>query len=380
MAETTVHSNNRAEIWDDNFFGEYVRDNEFAPYMGTDENAIIQVKEDLTKRQGEAITIPFVTKLSGGVSGNATLEGNEAVINNYGYRIPVDVLRNAVIVTEAEEQVAEFDIREAGRTYLKHWSMEKMRGGGDTSETSTDSNLGKFGIIDNLLAIATSDTATPSMYRDASEADKDSWLANNSDRVLFGAAASNNSANDHSACLLNVDSAADKLTATTISLAKYLAKRASSKIQPVKTKEGEWFVYFAHSFAFKDLKADSTFAQATREGWSRGVPTMSNSEGNPLLRGGDLVYDGMIIREVPEIPYLADVGNTSSDVAPGFLCGAQALASVWAKRTKSTVNQQGGSDYGFRYGLGIREMRAVRKLYANSKQWGVFTHYSYGQA
>ncbi len=381
MAETIVSGANRAEIWDDQFFGEYVRENEFSAYMGTDMNSIIQVKEDLKSKRGEAITIPFVTKLAGGVTGNTVLEGNEANLSNYGYRVPVEVLRNAVIVTEAEEQVAEFELRDASREFLKYWAMEKLRGGtvdGQT-ETNTDATLGKFGIIDNLLSFATSDTATPEMYRDASETNKDTWEVNNSDRVLFGSVASNYSG-DHSADLAKIDGSADLLTATSLSLAKRLAKMANPKIRPIKTKEGEWFVYFAHSLAFANLKADSTFSQATREGWSRGVPTMAGSDGNPLLRGGDLVYDGIIVREVPEIPYLSNVGASSSDVAPGFLCGAQGLASVWAKRTKSTINQEKGSDYEFRFGVGIREMRGLRKLYANSKQWGVFTHYSYGQA
>jgi hypothetical protein len=198
--------------------------------------------------------------------------------------------------------------------------------------------------------------------------------------VLFGGVTSNLSG-DHSADLAKIDASADKLTAASLSLAKRMAKATTgNKIRPVKTKEGEWFIYFAHSLAFANLKADSTFATATREGWSRGTPTMNNSEGNPLLRGGDLVYDGVIVREVPEIPYISNAGDTSSDVAPGFLCGAQAMAVAWAKRTKSTINQEKGSDYEFRYGLGVREMRGVRKLYSNSKQWGVLTHYTYGQA
>jgi hypothetical protein len=381
MAETTVHSSNRAEIWDDKVFVEATRENEFASHMGTDENAVIQVKEDLTKKRGEAITIPFVTRISGGVKGNTVLEGNETQIDNYGYRVPVEVIRNAVLVTEAEEQKAEFDIREIGRTQVKNWLKERLRGGTVDGQTTsnTHATLGEFGIIDNLLSFATSDTATPEMYRDASETNKDAWSVSNQDRLLYGAVASNYSG-DHSADLAKLDSSADKLTATSLSLAKRLAKLANPRIRPISTKDGDWFIYYAHPLAMANLKADSTFATATRESWSRGSPSMSNSEGNPLIRGGDVIYDGVIVREVDDMPYISNAGDTSSDVAPGFLCGAQAMASVWAKRMKSTVNQEGGADYGFRYGLGVREMRAVRKLYANSKQWGVFTHYTYGQA
>jgi len=40
-------------------------------------------------------------------------------------------------------------------------------------------------------------------YGSASESAKDAWLVDNADRVLFGAAVGNNSANDHSASLAN---------------------------------------------------------------------------------------------------------------------------------------------------------------------------------
>ena len=55
-------------------------------------------------------------------------------------------------------------------------------------------------------------------YGTASEAQKDAWLVDNADRVLFGAAKSNNSSNDHSASLANIDNTNDKLTPGAISL------------------------------------------------------------------------------------------------------------------------------------------------------------------
>ena len=51
----------------------------------------------------------------------------------------------------------------------------------------------------------------PLDYGTATETQKVAWLVDNADRVLFGAAKSNNSSNDHSASLANVDSTDDKL-------------------------------------------------------------------------------------------------------------------------------------------------------------------------
>lgn len=372
MAATTAATALRVEQWEDEFFTEYVRENQFSPYMGTAMNSIIQVKEDLTKKKGDTITLPFVTRLTNaGVTGNDVLEGNEEALDNYGFSIPVDVIRNAVVVTEFEEQRSAIDLMDSAKEMLKFWAIEKLRGGGSGDETTADS---LFGIIDNLMAIY--DGTTYFSYTDATEAAKDTWLTNNSDRALFGAAVSNGSSNDHSTSLANIDDTADKLTAASIQLAKRLAKKADSRIRPYKTKGGEeWFVYFANSIAFRNLKTDSTITQANREAWARYSGGMDGGT-NPLFRDSDLIFDGVIIREVPEIPYINNVGAGGIDVAPGFLCGAQALGLAWAKRTKSTVNQEGGTDYNFRFGVGVRDIRGVRKLFANSKQWGVLTHYT----
>lgn len=377
MSETTSATALRVQQWENDFFAEYVRENQFSAYMGTEMNSVIQVNEDLTKKKGDTVWFPFVTRLTGGVKGNSILEGAEEVLDNYGFNVPVDVIRNAVVTTEFEEQRSAIEIRDAAREMLKFWEIEKLRGGGETDETSCDPTLGSFGIIDNLMAFY--DGTTYSMYQDTGATARNLWEVNNSDRVLFGSVQSNYSG-VHATDLAKIDAAADKLSAANVSLAKRLAKKANSRIRPIKTKEGEeWFVYFANSLAFAWLKVDSTITQANREAWVRYNGGM-NGGTNPIYRDSDLVYDGVIIKEVPEIPYISNAGDTSSDVAPGFLCGAQALGLAWAKRTKSTVNQDKGTDYEFRYGVGVRDIRGVRTFYANNKAWGVFRHYTYGQA
>ena len=57
MADTIIATANEVKQWDNDAFLEYVRENEMSPYMGTDENAAIQVDENLTKKPGDAITL-----------------------------------------------------------------------------------------------------------------------------------------------------------------------------------------------------------------------------------------------------------------------------------------------------------------------------------
>jgi N4-gp56 family major capsid protein len=332
MALTNAATGLTPQQWDDKFFSDYIRENRFKKYMGTDENSIIQLKEDLTKKKGDRITIALVNELTGaGVTGNSTLEGNEEGLDSRSHYVTVAPLRHAVAVTEWDEQKSAIDLRDASKMMLKMWAMTKMK----------EAILSALGSINGVA------------YASASEAQKDAWLVDNADRVLFGAAKSNNSSNDHSASLANIDNTSDKLTPGAISLMKRIAQTASPKIRPIRLNEDEeWFVYFAGPRAFRDFSQNSTVVQANREARNRGVD-------NPLFTGGALVWDGVIVREIPEISVLSGVGAGAIDVEPGYLCGAQALAVAWAQRTKTKTDVR---DYGFINGVAVSEIRGVEKL------------------
>lgn len=332
MALTTARTGLTPQQWDDKFFMEYVRENRFKRYMGTDENSIIQLKEDLTVKKGDKVTFAAINKLAGaGVTGNTTLEGNEESLDTRSMAVTIAPLRHAVAVTNWDEQKSTIELRDAAKMSLKLWAMEKMR----------DSLITALGSVNGVA------------YASASEAQKDAWLVDNADRVLFGAAKSNASSNDHSTSLANIDNTADKLTPAAISLMKRIAQTASPAIRPIRLNEDEeWFVLFANSRAFRDLSLDTTMTQANRDARQRGMD-------NPLFTGGSLVWDGVIIREIPEIGILTGVGAGSIDVGPVYLCGAQALGVAWSQRTKTTTQV---SDYGFRNGVGVQEMRGIEKL------------------
>jgi N4-gp56 family major capsid protein len=354
MAYTTVHSANVVEQWDSEYFAEYVRASQFRRYMGTDANSLIQLKENLTKQKGDKITVSLVRKLRGaGVTGSTTLVGNEESMANYGHQITVDMLRNAVATDLLEEQRTAINLREAAKAGLKLWSMEKLRDA----------------IIDAMMSPVVDGKTT---YAAASEAQKDTWLAANADRVLFGAAKSNNAANDHSTCLANIDNTNDKLTPANISILKRMLRTAANgAVRPMMVDEdGEWFVLFAHSLAFRDLKLNATMINAHQYASDRG-------KNNPLFTDGDLMWDGVIVKEIPEIPTVGLVGAGSIQVVPNFMCGAQSVGIGWAQRTKSYTDMR---DYDFVQGVAVAEIRGVEKLMFNSVQHGMGTLYTAGVA
>jgi N4-gp56 family major capsid protein len=342
MALTTVTTNLKEQVWDNDFFTSYVRANRFKRYMGTTTNSVIQLKEQLGSKPGDRIHLPLITELTGaGQTGNGLLEGNEEALGQYEMAVTVSTLRHAVAVTDNEQQYTGIDLRDAAKEQLRMWAMKKLR-------------------TDIISALGSTDGTTA--YASASEANKDAWLVANADRVVFGDG-SVGGYTDHSADLALV-TASMKLTKEVVSKLKGVAEKASPIIRPVTVGEdSENYVLFVGSGAFRDLKTD--LATTLQNAQERG-------DNNPLFRDGDLMYDGVVIRKIQEIPATGTVGTSSARVEPVYLCGAQALAVAWAQRTKSTTDTR---DYGFVRGVGIHEMRGVSKCIFNSKQHGVVTGY-----
>jgi N4-gp56 family major capsid protein len=353
MAESTARAGLTPQVWDDQFFTEYVRTNRFRRYMGTSPDNVIQVREQLGRQPGDRIAFGAVRSLSGGVTGNTVLEGNEAELDTRSMTVAISPLRNAVVVTDWDEQKSAMALRDAARPALRTWAQERMR-------------------EDVIRALKSVPNAAGTMvsWEAATAAERNAWLVANADRVLFGSAKSNGVSGVVATALLTVDNTADKLTPAVVSLAKRMAQSASPRIMPTRTREEdeEWFLMFANPRSFRDLATDATMVQANRDARVRGADT------NPLFTGGSLLWDGVIIREIPELDaaipastgrlptnggILAGAGAGGIDVGFNFLCGAQALGAAWAQRLKSTTDVR---DYNFRHGVGVQEIRGIEKL------------------
>jgi N4-gp56 family major capsid protein len=366
MADTSVLSGLDLTKWGKEFMREYVRDSGFEPYMGDSPMDIIHVKNEL-RESGYTVRVPLLTRLNGnGVSGNTRLGGSEEDLSQYYVDVVWEYYRNGVQITKKELEKAAPDMLSPVRPMLKEWASE----------------LVKYQLVEEFHNI------NGTAYASVAEATKDTWLANNADRVIFGAAVSNNSSNDHSSSLANIDSTNDKLTPELITLAKMRARLANPIIRPFKTgtQGREFYVLFAHPYCFRDLKQNSTMTAANRDARAREVGS------NPLFQDGDLIWDGVIIREIPEFyrprqggsgvntqTHLASVGASSIDVGVNFLCGAQAIAFV--NKQLPTPTEKKEDDYGFLKGIGIELAHGLTKIeWANGsgtrKDVGIHTIYA----
>lgn len=391
MSEVVLATASEKQVWSNKYLKEYVRNSRFASYMGAADTSIIVVKYELQEEAGKTINIPLITKIDGdGVGGSEVLDGNEAELGNHNCAISVDWVRNAVRVPKSSQYKTEINLLGAAKPMLKNWSGEDLRtdtiyalmqvctGGtyGDTTiayaPITKDTVNGGYEIASTFVAGTSFFRRKGVQWASASEANKDAWVAANRDRVLFGASRSNIAGNDHSAALLNVDTTSDKLTCAIGSLAKRMAQNASPAIYPFTLEDGrEFFVMFCGPRSFRDLKADPVMVAANRDARSREGNGMSN---NPLFQDGDLQYDGIIYREVPEIPHITGAGNGGADVEPNFLCGRQAVGVAWGQ--EPTPKTDTDKDFQFRPGVAIEELRGVKKLAYNSKQQGIVTVYT----
>lgn len=352
MANTVASPAVRAKQWDDKFFMEYVRANRFKRYMGSSENAIIHVNNDLTKKKGDAITFNLVGALdkSGGPNtGSTTLVGNEKALPNDGHQVTIGVVRDAVVVNMAEEQASAFAIREAGKVALKDLAGRYLK----------DAIIAALGSINGIP------------YATATAAQRNTWNAANSDRVLYGNDIANYNATHATA--LGAITAAETLNKEVVSKMRRIAQGAvtvnGDGIRPYRFGEDEeTYVLFVGKNAFRDLKLDLA---------SEHAEAMQRGKENPLWTGtGSLLWDGVVIREIPEIAAIGAVGADSAVIEPMYLCGSQALGLAWAQTTKTTVRKE--DDYGFQHGVGFLEMRGLEKLQWNEGEstavdWAVVT-------
>lgn len=381
MAETMLASALEKQKWATDYLAEYVRESGFLPYMGRKSSSIIVTKYELASENGKTINIPLITKLSAaGVRGSGVLDGQEEQLGNYNCAVSVDWIRNAVKVPKSTQYKTEIDLLNAGRDMLKLWSSDTLRTDMIkylAGPTVTTSSIPATNIVDSAGNV---------VVAGATAANYNTWCAANQDRILFGASVANYSAT-HATGLATVDNSQDKLTAAMVSLAKRMAKNASPAIRPFRLEDGrEYFVMFAGARSFRDLKNDSVMINANRDARAREGGGMNS---NPLFQDGDLIYDGVIIRQIEEISTLITTsstfvaaGGSSISVEPNFLCGQQAMAVAWGQEPQPITDMT--ADYRFRPGIAIEELRGISKMHfatgsaAASKQHGVVTVYAAG--
>ena len=378
MASTVTQVNNKLIVFRKEVLREYVRENLFSPYMGPGLNSIIRVMFDLDKggkMGGEQINVPLMARLQAQAIASGPLVGNEEALDNYGMRLWIDWARNAVVIANPEEQKSSIDLFAEAKPMLTNWGQELQRDEiidafyalpSQSAPAGLGSNNGQR--VNGILF----DAATPTQ--------RNTWLTDQADRIQIGTSnTANLSAGNFAATMANITSS-QLISGAIIMTMKRRAMLANPRIRPFKLKENgtEWFVLFVGQEQFRDCANDTDIKTANQNSRSR---ENAGYLKNPIFVDGDLLYNGVIIRQIPEMSlrlpttYLT-AGGSSIRISPAFMCGQQSQAWVWGKTVKPTFRKE--DDYQFERGAGVKMAYGIGKLAKltpanNFREWGTFT-------
>jgi N4-gp56 family major capsid protein len=300
FANTTIPDALICRAWAKQFWTEAGKDCYFDKFTGTGTDNIIQVKTELQKDKGDQITIPLLMNLKGdGITGDATLEGNEEAMQFYDHAVRIDQLRHAVrLQGQMEEQKSKLDLRTAAKDSLKRWFAEKQ----------------ELMIVDALTKDPTPEHLILPNGRD-SESDI---------------------------------TASDVFTADMISIAARKAKTMSPKIRRVNVKGKQYYIMLIDNYQARDLKKDEKWLDAQKYCAERG-------EDNPIFTGMLGVYDGVVLHEYENL-HRTNTGASGATVGHALLLGCQAgvkgvgKEAFWREKAFDYDNQVGfatGAIFGF---------------------------------
>lgn len=380
MAEIQLATALQKQTWANTLTYEYVRESGLKPYMGTEDSSIIRLDYKLVNEAGDTVNFPLIQRIKGrGVRGSEVLKGNEVDIGLANTKVVVDWIRQGAKLPKSTTFRTALDLWTASKTQLRQWSSELLR----------DDVILAFG---SVIVPGTLDnqglpgTDSQVVYSLSTAGQRNTFLANNSDRIVFGNARANSSSGNWATSLGTVSTATGQSGAAHVRLLKTIAK-AAGKTAPVNSTTGfttnirpfksdmtagrEWFVYFVGSREFGVLSQDPTIVSINTSSRPREA---GGVDSNPLFQDGDLMYLGVVIREIPEIDDLYPLngaGSGAADLAMGFFCGQSAIAVGYGMRTRVVEDKL--EDYEFRPGMAVEELRGVAKTSFGGAQYGMVT-------
>jgi hypothetical protein len=311
MATTELGTVHRIQRWDSEFLTEYVRGSRFRKFMGravakdneeSGSESVIQVRSDMIANAGKTLNIPLITRLDGaGVQGYTRMTGNEEQLGIYNDQVTVHYNRNAVEIAEPDEKWTEMDLRGAAKGRLRVWAAECLR---NDIIISLSDNQNRSWVSGRNADTASGTRYNPTTFNAALVADttnNNAWQVANSDRILY--ANKPQIAGNNATSLAQLVVNTDKASSVVLMLAKGLAKTAGNTSGGIHIRPSSWsdeegtenYVWFVPTTDFNNLANDADIKAANTYVRVRGMD-------NPIFQDGDLLYRGVIIREVPEIP------------------------------------------------------------------------------
>ena len=312
MSTTSVPANLQAKIYVAETMKEAKAKSFLEKFISEKGDSLVKLRKDPSKSAGDTMTIPLAMQLSADpILGDATAEGNEESQTMYDQTVTVQQKRFPWRSEGMnEEQKAAYSVREQAK-----WAL------GERIAVYEDTQF--FNKIGTTL---TSGEVV--------------WIGGNTAVGTFDAT--------------------DKLTLASIQKAKRAAKMHSPMVEPIMVDGKPLYIFFAHTYAMRDLWTDSAFLNAHYYANLRG-------DKNPIISGAEVLIDGVLIYEHTRVKRAAD-GASSAYVSYNFLAGkncavkAEARAPFWKEKE---------FDYGNQLGILVGTHNTIEKSKFNSHDYGV---------
>jgi len=346
MAVTTygVGHPDAVKLWARKTFVEGLKATELYKFMGKDDKAVIQIRDEMMKGPGDRLTVDLRMQLTGaGVSGDGTLEGNEEALTLYTDNLLIDQLRHAVRSGgRMSQQRVPFSIREQARSGLQDWLADRI-------DTALFNQLGGNTGQGDTRYTGSNATIAPSsnniVYANglASEASVASASASN---IFY---------------LSILDAAVEK------------AKTNSPLIRPIKVNGKDKYVVFLHPYQVTDLRQNTATGQ-----WLdiQKAVYQGSRDKNPIYKGALGEYNGVILHESTRVPSVT--ANVYRAIFMGAQAGAIGFGQGYAQNKMAWVEEL--FDYGNQLGVSAGMIFGCKKMQFNSQDFGTVVIPTYAVA
>ena len=342
MAHDLIFESNNAltrKKWAKDLFHVMLPAVEFNDLIGTDANAVIQMKTELAKGEGDQITFAIRRQLLGeGIVGADTVEGNEEKIRFKDFSMLIEELNHAIDTGgKMDEQRVPYDIMQEGKDALSDWWADKLSA--YVINTLAGNSTYKINGKTFAQACTEPDTGHKITVNDVTEASI---------------------------------SSSDIMDLSFLDRMKQRAELPSTgcdKVRPIMMKGKKYYRVIMHNYVFDQLKNNTNVAQ-----WG----DMRRSAQTLGLDQVEFEYNGMLVTKSERMPALY------TSVYRTILCGAQSATFAWggAGESKSTALAFIPYEKDAKRYIMIRSggIFGCKKVVFDSKDNGVITAASYATA
>ena len=347
MAMTTFALNDALAVqrWSASLATEAEKMQYFRKFMGTDENAMITVKTDLSKGAGEKVTYGLLMKLTGdGVEGDNVIEGTsaETALDFYDDGLYIDQRRKG---TKSKGKMSEkrvpYKMREKGRNALATWWAE------DYDEQTIMYLSGARG-VDTSFHVALGYTGRAN----------NSFNSPDSDHVIYGGNATG---------LSDIDSL-DKMDLGLVEKANAKLETMDPKIRPFRINGENRYVLLMHTWCAYDLRTS-----ISQGDWLE-IHKATDGQKSLIYQNALGEFGGVILHKHRNVIRFDSTTGCASGVtaARNLLLGAQAGAVAWG--SGGTVGRYSWNeetdDRGNALVITAGAIYGCKGTYYNSKWWG----------